>query len=172
MDLVKRLLGSWREKRSADAERDVRSWHEACRTALDGCLQGLRDPSLPQAEIGVTLDRVDRALFQVRDAGSGAQQALRRRAPDLGGRIRRSTEAIVELRNETARFLIRAQGPTPAFLQRGESPAGHPEAYLRAVHDVGQAARARGLAIQRDLDELWSELQAVLARPETPARHG
>jgi hypothetical protein len=162
-------MGPWQAKRAADAERDLRDWHEACLVVVAGCLRGLRDPRLPRSDIGVTLDNVDRALFRVRDAGSGAQQALRRRAPELRARIRRSTEAIVELRNETARFLIRAQGPTPPFLQKQETAAGQPEAYQRALQDVGQAALARSLAIERDLDQLWADLQPMLTQPTDPS---
>ncbi len=169
MDLLKRALGSWQAKRAADAERDMREWHEACRVVVAGCLSGLRDPQLPRADIGVTLDKVDRALFRVRDAGSGAQQALKRRDPELGSRIRRSTEAIVELRNETARFLIRAQGPTPPFLQKQRVAAGQPEAYQRAVQDVGRAALARSQAVERDLDQLWADLKPLLGRSANSA---
>jgi hypothetical protein len=172
MDLLRRAIGPWQAKRAADAERDIRDWHQACLVVVAGCVKGLRDPQLPRADIGVTLDNVDRALFRVRDAGSGAQQALRRRAPELRARIRRSTEAIVELRNETARFLIRAQGPTPPFLQKQETTTGQPEAYRRALQDVGHAASARSLAIERDLDQLWADLQPMLTQPTDPSTQG
>jgi hypothetical protein len=112
----------------------------------------------------VVLDNVDRGLFRVREAGSDAQRALRRRAPELGGRLRQTTEALVELRNETARFLIRAQGPTPAFLQKQEVAAGQPEAYRRAVEEIGKTAVQRALAVVGDLKQLWADLQPILAQ--------
>ena len=169
MDILRRAMGPWQARRAADAERDIRDWHEACLVVVAGCAKGLRDPQLPRADIGVTLDNVDRAFFRVRDAGSGAQQALRRRAPELRTRIRRCTEALVELRNETARFLIRAQGPTPPYLQKQETATGQPEAYRRALQDVGQGALARSLAVERDLDQLWADLQPMLTQPTEPS---
>jgi len=171
MDLLRRAMAPWQARRAAEAERDIRGWHEACLVVLAGCAKGLRDPQLPRADIGVTLDNVDRGLFRVRDAASGAKQALRRRAPELELRIRRSTEAIVELRNEAASFLIRAQGPTPPYLQKQSIPTGQPEAYRRAVQDVGQAALAHSLAVERDLAQLWADLEPVLTQlAKPPAR--
>jgi hypothetical protein len=169
MDLLRRVIGPWQARRQADAERDIRGWHEACLFVVASCLRGLREPQLPRADIGVTLDNVDRALFRLRDAGSGTQQALRRRDPELGVRVRHTTEAIVELRNETARFLIRAQGPTPHFLQKQETATGQPEAYQRAMQEVGQTALAHSLAIKRDLDRLWGDLQPMLTQPAEPS---
>jgi hypothetical protein len=169
MDILKRALAPWQARRAAEAERDIRGWHEACLSVVASCLRGLRDPSLPRSDIGVALDGVDKALFRLRDAGFGAQKALRQRAPELGARIRRSTEGIVELRNETARFLIRAQGPTPHFLQKQGPPLGQPEAYQRAMQDVGQAALAHCLAIERDVDQLWGDLQPMLTQPAEPS---
>jgi len=171
MDLLRRVMAPWRAGRAAEAERYIRDWHEACLFVVAGCLQGLRDPQLPRSDIGVVLDNVDRGLFRVRDAGSGAQEALRRRAPELGVRIRRSTEAIVELRNETARFLIRAQGPTPPYLQKQSDPTGQPEAYQRALQEVGQAALVRSRAVERDLGQLWADLQPLIAQLAAPSAH-
>jgi hypothetical protein len=170
MDLLRRVIGPWQARRAAEAERDIRGWHEACLAVVASCAKGLRDPQLPRADIGVTLDDVDRALFRVRDAGFGAQKALRKRAPELGVRIRVSTEAIVGLRNETARFLIRAQGPTPPFLQKQGAAPGQPEAYRRAMQDVGQTALAHSLSVERDLDQLWADLQPLLRQPADPSR--
>jgi hypothetical protein len=172
MDLLRRAIGPWQARRAAEAEKDIRGWHEACLFVVAGCLRGLRDPQLPRSDIGVTLDNVDRALFRVRDAGSGAQQALRRRAPELRARIRRSTEAVVELRNETASFLIRAQGSTPPYLQKQGTAAGQPEAYRRAVQEVGRAALVRSQAVERDLEQLWADLQPLLAQLAEPSAGG
>jgi hypothetical protein len=168
MDLLRRAMAPWRARRAADAGKDIREWHEACLVVVAGCVGGLRDPQLPRSDIGVTLDKVDRAIFRVRDAGSGAQQALKRRDPELGARIRRITQAMVELRNETASFLIRAQGPTPSYLQKQSVPTGQPEAYQRAVLEVGRAALVRSRAVQSNLDQLWADLQPLLAQLAGP----
>jgi hypothetical protein len=164
MQLLRRAFAPWRARRAAEAERDIRSWHEACQIVLAACIKALRDPSVSQNDIGVTLDRVDRELFRLRDAGSGARRVLRRRDAKLGGRVSRVSEAIVDLRNDTARFLIRAQGPTPSFLQKDEIGASQPEAYRRAMQGVGRDALGRSGEIERELRQLWDDLQPLLAQ--------
>jgi hypothetical protein len=108
----------------------------------------------------MSLYHVDRALFRLRDTSSGAQKALRRRDAELGARIRRATEAIVELRNETAHFLIRAQGSTPPFLQKQDAASHQPEVYQRAMQDVGGAALARATAVEGDVCQLRADLHS------------
>lgn len=164
MRLVRRVMGPWRARHAGQAETDIRDWREACLVVLTGCLAGLRDVQLPRSEIGVTLDRVDRALFRVRDCGAGAESALKRHDPTLSARVRRFTQEVVKLRNETASFLIRAQGPTPSYLAKERVAAGQPEAYRRAVQEVGQAALAHAMALERDLDCLWADLGPALRR--------
>jgi hypothetical protein len=164
MEILRRAIAPWRVRRAAEVESDIRAWHEACLVVLAACIKALQDPKLPRSDIGVTLDGVDRTLFCLRDSSSGARHALRRRDAGLGDRIGRVSEAIVELRNETARFLIRAQGPTPRFLQKQETAPGQAEAYQRALQDVGRAALGRSSEIERDLGQLWADLQPLLIR--------
>jgi tRNA U54 and U55 pseudouridine synthase Pus10 len=162
MRLLRSLLHPFEARRAAEAEGDIRRWHTACEDVIQTCIQALRDPQLPRGDIGVTLDRVDRTLFRLRDAGSGAEGALRRRNRELGRRIRQVSEAIVELRNQTVQFLIRAQGPNPAFLGVQTDPARIAESYQRAKQDVGQAAGQHAAALERDLRQLWTDLQPIL----------
>ncbi len=163
MELLRRMLAPWRARQAAQAERDLRGWHEACEVVLVTSIQALKDPKVPQGDIGVSLDRIDRALFRLRDCGSGARNALRRRDPRLGERVRLVSEASVNLRNDTVRFLIRAQGATPPFMQ-GEGGSSHQaQAYQQAMQDVGQAARQRSAGVERDLRQLWADLQPTLA---------
>ena len=162
MELLRRVLAPWRARQAAEAESDIRGWHEACEVILGTSIQALRDPKLAREDIGVALDRIDRALFRLRDNGSGAQQALRRRDPGLGERMRLLSEAIVVLRNDTVRFMIRAQGATPPFMQKEGGPSRQAEAYQRAMQDVGLSARQRSATIERDLRQLWADLQPTL----------
>jgi hypothetical protein len=148
----------------AGAERDIRDWHQACQLVLAACVKALQDPGLSRTDIGVALDRIDRELFRLRDTGSGAARALRSRDAGLRARLSRVSEAVVELRNETARFLIRAQGPTPSYLQKQEAATGQSEAYRRAWQEVGQAALGRSSEIERDLRQLWVDLETFLAQ--------
>jgi hypothetical protein len=162
MELLRRLLAPWRSRQAVVAESDIRGWHEACEVVLGTSIQALKDPKLAREDIGVALDRIDRALFRLRDHGAGAQQALRRRDPGLAKRMRLLSESIVVLRNETVRFMIRAQGAAPPFMQKEVGPSRQAEAYQRAMQDVGLSARQRSAAIERELRQLWAELQPTL----------
>lgn len=130
---------------------------------LGTSIQALQDPKIARDDIGVSLDRIDRALFRLRDTGAGAQHALRRRDPRLGERMRLLSEAIVVLRNDTVRFLIRAQGATPPFMQGEGGASRQAQAYQRAMQDVGLVARQRSAGIERDLRQLWADLQPTLS---------
>jgi hypothetical protein len=163
MELLRRMLAPWRARQAAEAESDLRGWYEACEVVLVTAIQGLQDPKVPRGDIGVSLDRIDRALFRLRDCGTGAQRALRRRDPGLGERMRRLSESVVEMRNDTVRFLIRAQGATPPFMQGEGDSSRQAEAYQQAMLDFGQAARQRSAGIERDLRRLWADLQPTLA---------
>ena len=163
MRVLRWFLHPFQSRRAAEAEADLRGWHAACDETLQACLGSLADSQLPRGEIGVVLDRIDRTLFRLRDSGSGAQSYLRGTSPDLGRRLRQTSEGIVQLRNETARYLIRAQGPTPSYLGGGRQPEGSREGYERALAEIGRPARQRALGLERELRQVWTELQPLLA---------
>lgn len=163
MRLLRRLLRPFQSRRGAEAAADLVGWHDACEETLQTCLHCLGDAQLPRGEIGVDLDRIDRTLFRLRDAGSGAEGYLRGTSPDLGRRLRQISEDIVQLRNETARYLIRAQGPTPSFLGGGRQPERAQDSYERALAEIGRPARQRALDLERELNRAWADLQPVLA---------
>ncbi len=81
----------------------------------------------------------------------------------LGERVRLLSEAIVNLRNDTVRFLIRAQGPTPSFMQGEGGTSRQAQAYQQAMLDFGQAARQRSTVIERDLRQLRADFEQILA---------
>ena len=141
----------------------MRGWHAACDETLQACLHSLGDAQLPRGEIGVVLDRIDRTLFRLRDTGSGAEGYLRGTSPDLGRRLRQISEDMILLRNETVRYLIRAQGPTPSFLGGGSQPDRAQDSYERALAEIGRPARQRGLGLERELSQVWTDLQPLLA---------
>lgn len=162
MRLFTRLLRPFQSRRAAEAEDDLRGWHAACDEVLQACLQSLGDARLPQGEIGVVLDRIDRTLFRLRDTGSAAEGTLRSASPELGRRLRRISEGVVEVRNETVRYLIRAQGSTPAYLRSAGGEDRLLDGFERAQAETGWPARQRALAVERDLRQVWADLQPVL----------
>ena len=145
-----------------EAEADLRGWHAACDETLQACLQALGDAQLPRGEIGVVLDRIDRTLFRLRDTGSGAEGYLRGISPELGLRLRKISEGIIELRNETVRYLIRAQGPTPSYLGVGSEPERSRDSYEQARAEIGRPAAHRAAGLEQDLRQAWSDLQPLL----------
>jgi hypothetical protein len=163
MRILRRLLRPFQSRRAAEAEADLRGWHDACDETLQACLRSLGDAQLPRGEIGVVLDRIDRTLFRLRNHGSGAEGCLRGKLPDLGRRVRQISEDIVQLRNETVRYLIRAQGPTPSFLGGGSQPDRAQDSYERALAEIGRPARQRALGLERELSRAWTDLQPLLA---------
>ena len=162
MRVLRQLLRPFQSRRAAEAETDLLGWHAACDETLQACLQALGDSELPRGEIGVVLDRIDRTLFRLRDSGSGAEGYLRGKSPDLGRRLRQISEDIVQLRNETVRYLIRAQGPTPSFLGGGSQPDLAQGGYERALAEIGRPARQRALGLERELGQVWIGLQPLL----------
>ncbi len=77
--------------------------------------------------------------------------------------MRQISEDIVQLRNETVRYLIRAQGPTPSFLGGGSQPELAQESTERALAEIGRPARQRALGLERELSRAWIDLQPLLA---------
>ena len=162
MRLLRQLLRPFQSRRAAEAEGDLRDWYAACDETLQACLRSLGDAQLPRGEIGVVLDRIDRTLFRLRDTGSGAQGYLRGTSPELGRRLRQVSEGLVELRNETVRYLIRAQGSTPSYLARGSGADGARDSFEQAQAEIGRPARQRALDLERDLRQVWADLQPIL----------
>jgi hypothetical protein len=129
----------------------------------EACLQALSSDDVGRTEIGVMLDRTDRMLFQLRDFAASVHGPLRSMNPDLARRVRDASDGVYRLRNHTTRFLIRSQGPTPAFMaNRPPDPLEAREHVQRALMEFGLEARGIGHTLQKDLGLIWRDLQPLI----------
>ncbi len=120
------------EKRRAQALLDsVQIWYATSQSVCEICGEALHDLALIQADIGTVLDKADRKLFQYRNDASDAQREVRRYNPQLANQIGEVTQQVYELRNLTAKFLIRAQGPSPFAGSKAEQTS-----YRRLITSV------------------------------------
>lgn len=169
--MLQRLLDRWRRRRVDQASQELEAWSEVCRSVVQMCSRALSDDGAGKGEIGVMLDKTDRSLFGLRDHASAAYGYLRRGQPALAARLRLLTDQTIELRNQTTRFLIRAQGPTPAFLddpvRGGWNRTAHSQ---KAMEAVGLAARRLAAELEPSILRLTAEVREVLRVPTFPSK--
>jgi hypothetical protein len=161
-DWIKVLL----QKRQAHLFVDgVTAWYHACSQVADLAETALQDEEAVAQDIGVILDKTDRVLFSLRDTTIDASRALRRYDPNLADRLQKVSNGIYALRNEVARFLIRAQGP--GFpLAGGINSTDHKLHYSQAMMEIGFQARQMKRDLDIELTSLWADLQIWLKQAD------
>jgi ribosomal protein S10 len=151
------------QNRARQLVESVNAWHQTCLNVAAICGDALQNEAVLRGDIGEVLDRADRQLFQFRSQSGEARASVKRQDELLAKRIDQMTRDIYELRNSTARFLIRAQGPGP-FVRRGdEDELNRGEYYLKALREAGYKAREHKRNIDLELDALWNDLQRLVA---------
>lgn len=165
---LRMLKGFWVriEKRRAEALlASVQTWYATSLSVSEICGAALHDQALIQADIGTVLDQADRKLFQYRNNASDARREVRRHSPELADKIQAVTRRVYELRNLTAKFLIRAQGPSPFAGPRavGELQAAY---YQRALTEAGFQARDLKIELDQSIRSLWPELEKLVRQVE------
>jgi hypothetical protein len=152
------------EKRRAQSFLDSsHSWHAACAGVIAICGQVLGEETIHQRDIGASLDRADRLLFQLRNHASEMRGLLSRGDPDLAKKVGLTTNRVFELRNETARFLIRCQGPDPVSGAQFDAAARR-LFYDRAMQEIGFSARQMHAAVQAEFLATWGGLESLISR--------
>ena len=163
--MLRRFLRRSRLRKAEEAIQELDGWNSVCGSIVRSCTETLADDSAGRGEIGAVLDRNDRALFALRDHAWASSVYLRRRHPELEARLRVLTDKTIELRNQTVRFLIRAQGPIPAFLDDPGRGAWGREAHaMKALAEVGLPARRLAAELQPAIAQLASEVRSVLEK--------
>ncbi len=158
------------DKRNAQSFLDsIQSWYATSTQVSEICGQCLEDVGIVESDIGIMLDKVDRKLFALRNYASDARSILRRKNPQLAQRIKDASRMVYVLRNDTARFLIRAQGPG---LVSGKAQSKlSEENYQRAFDEVGWKA----CQVKKDLDEelalIWEGLAGQVEAAQTLLEH-
>jgi hypothetical protein len=149
---------------------NVHGWYQICDQVTGICGQVLHDESVRQRDIGVPLDKTDRMLFALRNYNSEARRLLHRQDPALARRLDETSSQVFNLRNETARFLIRLQGP--GSLLGGQSDDSTSLGYYnRALQDVGFNARRLHSELEGELIALWTALQSSIDLAEKSIQH-
>lgn len=155
-----RMFARWLEDirltRRARAADELEAWLTGVDTILKSCSASLKEENIP-ADIGVTLDRLDRELLRYRNHASAAQGALRRSAPELAPRLDMATENTYRLRNRTCAYLLRWQAfrRCPPDSSRLVNARREME---KARLDTSRAARE----LTGALDALTPQLQALI----------
>jgi hypothetical protein len=71
------------------------------------------------------------------------------------------TQEVFRLRNQTTRFLLRAQGPGILALQPSEARDQKHWHYYRALEEAGFGARDIKTSLDKDIKSLWPELEML-----------
>lgn len=160
------------EKRRAQAFLfSSHNWHAACAGVLAICGEVLGAETIHQRDIGASLDKADRLLFQLRNHASEMRGLLNRGDPDLAKRVGLTTNRVFELRNETARFLIRCQGPDSVPGARFDTAARR-LFYDRAMQEVGLNARLLHAAVLAEFLATWGRLEALISAARIEEKAG
>ena len=155
------------EKRRAQSLiESVNIWYQTSLSVSEICGEALHEVVVSEMDIGTLLDKADRKLFQYRNDATDARRAVKRHNEQLANQIARLTERIYELRNQTARFLIRAQGPSPFARSENEPGEMQDAYYVRALADIGYDARQFKSSLDDDIGAVWLELEKLLYQAE------
>jgi len=165
------LLKFFRKREAREFSEHAAAWHKTCQSISEAYVDVLGDAEAAQPDIGVVLDKTDRMLFSLRDHLSALRSPLARRNQGLAVRVLKATERLFELRNQTTRFLIRSQGPTPPFLRETPHSPGLDQAYYyKAMQEVGFEARQAARDLSKELKSIWSELRLLVGEADELVR--
>ncbi len=163
----------FREQRELTHRRRIREsvqiWYETCLQISETCGEALFDASAIPEDIGQVLDTVDLKLFRLRDNASDTLKAVKNHDRKLARRVELVTQLVYKLRNQTTSFLLRAQGPGILASDQSEAEGLKHWYYLRALDDAGFKARDMKKKLDKDLKNLWYELEILLNQVYRPA---
>ena len=152
------------KKRAQRFLSSIHDWYRSCKSVIKVINGAVNNPHIYQDDIGAILDQADRKLFSFRNEASDAHRSLRRYDASLAQRLDKASKKVFRLRNITARFLIRAQGPGPFAIKQPLDENQMSVYYYRALGEVGYDARALYEEVNREVDSLWRDLQAIIVQ--------
>lgn len=166
-----KVFSFFRKREAGEFSENASGWHKTCSSIAGMYIDALNDENPDQPDIGVVLDKTDRMLFAVRDHLSALRPALNRRDRALSKRVNKASERLYEVRNMTAKFLIRAQGHTPHYLREKEMSADAQQAfYYKAMHEVGFEARQAAIELRDELKSIWTVLHVMVTEADEVVR--
>ncbi|MCJ7536887.1 MAG: hypothetical protein MUO57_15265 [Anaerolineales bacterium] len=152
-------------KRARSFVKNARAWYLTCQDISGVMGDALHDQSIITKDIGYVIEQVDRKLFHLGFYISDSLGTLRRRNPNLAQRFDQVTQQVCQLRNQTTVFLIRSQGPGP--MSGAETDEGISMIYYyRALEEVGFKARDLKVELDRELKNIWRDLQKIFIQEE------
>jgi len=167
MSLINRFYDYLHLKRRRRLVESSAMWYQSCTTVTQICYNALNDRDICHSEIGEILDRMDRELFALRNFYSDARGSMSKIDRGLAQDIADTTSEIYQLRNETVRFLIRCQGPTPPSISQPKNEQILDEYYLRALNEIGLNARQIQSEVNIKLQLIWKEITYLLNQFES-----
>lgn len=157
--MIRRWIESRRRRAARRSAADLQDWLTSLETIVEACTSSLRDKGIP-ADIGVTLDRVDRELMRFRNHAAEVRRPLRQHSRTLATRVAQATDQTFHLRNLTCAFLLRWR-----TAQQTDPGADRALTARREMEEARQQASevARGLlaeleslvAVVRETVALW-----------------
>jgi hypothetical protein len=154
--MLRRWWQAMERRRRARAAASLHEWRASLAVVLETCSHVLHVLERG-ADIGVTLDRVDRELMRFRNHAAEIRPRLRRASPTLAERVRRATDDTFRLRNRTHAYLLRWKARQQAGASSSEG--------LRALREMEEAQLRASEVAQRlrsDVAAFLSELQALI----------
>lgn len=164
--MITRIQVYFEKKRALRFLEGAQAWYEACTLVTQLCLDALYSEKATGGDIGVLLDKADKKLFTLRNYTSDVHSTVKRSNPALARRVNQITHQIFKLRNDTARFLIRSQGPGP--FSAGDSKENELQQiyYYRALEEFGFDARQENEGLADEVQNIWREMQSIIQNAE------
>ena len=160
--MFRQLLAQIEKNRTKRFVVNIQAWYKTCSLLTKTYGDALYDQDEFDTDIGIMLEKTDRLLFQLSSYTSEALGLLRRKEPALAKKVNDLSTQVYRLRNGTTSFLIRSQRSrffTSADPSQ-ESMGG--QAYYRALEEVGFASRRLQRELEKELKEIWVELQGPI----------
>lgn len=166
--MLARIKTKLKKKRAQLFLTSVYGWHQTCEDVSAVIDDALHDQSIIREDIGYIVDNTDKKLSNLRYFIPDSLGTIKRRNPQLARRFDLACQRIFLLRNTTTSFLIRSQGPGPML---GDDPDEGIRMmyYYRALEEVGFKARDLKKDLDRELQNIWRDLQSIILQEQLVA---
>lgn len=160
--MFRQLFARIEKQRTKKFVVNIQAWYKTCSQLTKTYGDALYEQGAFDADIGIMLERTDNMLFQLSSYTSDALGLLRREEPALAKKVNDLSTQVYRLRNGTTSFLIRSQRSRffTSAEPRQESRGG--QAYYRALEEIGFATRRLQRELEKELKEIWDELQGPI----------
>jgi len=145
---------------------NIQAWYKTCSLLTKTYGDALYDQYALDEDIGLTLEKTDRMLFQLSAYTSDALGLLRHKEPTLAKKVNNLSTKVYRLRNGTTSFLLRTHGSLIINSTEGRQERTGSQAYYRALDEIGFTTRRLQRDLEKELKEIWAELQGPILTAE------